>query len=149
MAEHHVISARKWIGTPYRHQSSVKGVGCDCLGLVRGVWRDTVGAEPMVMPTYTPDWDEYEGLEVLMSGADQHLIQKPIDVFQPGEILLFRMKKSAVAKHLGILAPSGSTPRIIHAISGRNVAETSLTPDWQKRIVGQYAFPERSSLWQR
>ena len=29
----------RWIGTPYRHQASLKGVGCDCLGLVRGVWR--------------------------------------------------------------------------------------------------------------
>ena len=34
-----VAEARAWIGTRYRHQASVKGVGCDCLGLVRGVWR--------------------------------------------------------------------------------------------------------------
>jgi cell wall-associated NlpC family hydrolase len=32
-----VAEARTWIGTPYRHQASLKGVGCDCLGLVRGV----------------------------------------------------------------------------------------------------------------
>ena len=32
-------SARSWLGTPYRHQGARKGVGCDCLGLVRGVWR--------------------------------------------------------------------------------------------------------------
>jgi NlpC/P60 family putative phage cell wall peptidase len=31
--------ARAWIGTPDRHQASLKGMGCDCLGLVRGVWR--------------------------------------------------------------------------------------------------------------
>ncbi len=28
-----------WLGTPYRHQGRRKGVGCDCLGLVLGVWR--------------------------------------------------------------------------------------------------------------
>ena len=33
-------AATGWIGTPYRHQASQKGVGCDCLGLVRGVWRE-------------------------------------------------------------------------------------------------------------
>ena len=41
-----VRAARSWIGTPYRHQASLKGVGCDCLGLLRGVWREVVGAEP-------------------------------------------------------------------------------------------------------
>jgi NlpC/P60 family putative phage cell wall peptidase len=34
-----VVATRDWIGTPYQHQASLKGVGCDCLGLVRGVWR--------------------------------------------------------------------------------------------------------------
>ena len=36
--------AYSWIGTPYRHQASRKGVGCDCLGLVLGVWRELYGA---------------------------------------------------------------------------------------------------------
>lgn len=30
-----VAAARGWIGTPYLHQASLKGVGTDCLGLVR------------------------------------------------------------------------------------------------------------------
>ena len=34
-----VAEARAWIGTPYRHQASLKGIGCDCLGLLRGIWR--------------------------------------------------------------------------------------------------------------
>lgn len=42
-----VAEARSWIGTSYRHQASVKGVGCDCLGLVRGVWRACLGEEPV------------------------------------------------------------------------------------------------------
>ena len=41
-----VEEARAWIGTPYRHQASLKGVGCDCLGLIRGVWRAVMGEEP-------------------------------------------------------------------------------------------------------
>lgn len=32
-----VAEARRWLGTPYRHQASVIGAGADCLGLVRGV----------------------------------------------------------------------------------------------------------------
>src|SRR5690242_12458263 len=41
-----IAEARAFIGTPYRHQASLKGVGCDCLGLVRGVWRAVYGDEP-------------------------------------------------------------------------------------------------------
>ncbi|MDG1118150.1 MAG: peptidase, partial [Flavimaricola sp.] len=28
-----VATARGWIGTPYLHQASCRGAGCDCLGL--------------------------------------------------------------------------------------------------------------------
>ena len=51
-----VEAARAWIGTPYLHQGSLQHVGCDCLGLLRGVWRDCVGPEPEIAPPYTPDW---------------------------------------------------------------------------------------------
>ena len=40
-----VAVARRWLGTPYHDQASVPGVGCDCLGLARGVWREVVGPE--------------------------------------------------------------------------------------------------------
>ncbi len=60
-----VAAARAWIGTPYVHQASVKGVGCDCLGLLRGVWRELRGAEPLAVPNYSPDWAEATGAETL------------------------------------------------------------------------------------
>lgn len=50
-----VTAARGWIGTPYRHQASVRGAGADCLGLIRGVWRELYGAEPAEVPAYTAD----------------------------------------------------------------------------------------------
>ena len=56
-AERIVAEASTWLGTPYRHQGSRKGVGCDCLGLVRGVWREVYGtdAETPVSAGITPD----------------------------------------------------------------------------------------------
>lgn len=143
MALEHVEIAREWIGTPYRHQASVRGVGCDCLGLVRGIWRATVGPEPMIIPSYTPDWDEYDGSEVLFTAALEHLDRKSVDPSALGDVLLFRMRRRAVAKHLAVLSSTSEVPRMIHAISGRAVAETTLTPDWRKRIVAQFAFPQR------
>lgn len=49
-----LAEARKWIGTPYHHQASRAGVGCDCLGLVSGVWRALYGDEPQTLPPYGP-----------------------------------------------------------------------------------------------
>ena len=53
-----LTEARRWIGTPYRHQASTMGSGADCLGLIRGVWRNLFGKEPEQIPPYTADWSE-------------------------------------------------------------------------------------------
>src|SRR5262249_34925030 len=58
-----VAEARRWIGTPYPHQASVRGIGTDCLGLVRGVWRALHGPEAEVVPAYARDWAEATGIE--------------------------------------------------------------------------------------
>jgi NlpC/P60 family putative phage cell wall peptidase len=45
-----LVRARDWLGTPYRHQASCKGAGTDCLGLLRGIWREIHGQEPRSVP---------------------------------------------------------------------------------------------------
>ena len=45
-----VAAARRWIGTPYRHQASRIRVGADCLGLVRGVFEEVMGRENAAEP---------------------------------------------------------------------------------------------------
>jgi NlpC/P60 family putative phage cell wall peptidase len=49
-----IAAARSWLSTPYHDQASLRGVGCDCLGLARGVWREVVGPEPFPIPPYSP-----------------------------------------------------------------------------------------------
>ena len=73
-----VLAAEGWIGTPYRHQASLKGAGADCLGLVRGVWRECVGEEPEVIPAYTPDWAEALGEETLLMAARRWMVEMPV-----------------------------------------------------------------------
>ena len=100
-----VAAARSWIGTPYRHQAAGRGAGCDCLGLIRGVWRALYGPEPEVLPPYSRDWGNATGSETLLSAACRHLIPLgSVTDARPGDVLVFRMRDKGVAKHAGILS---------------------------------------------
>jgi NlpC/P60 family putative phage cell wall peptidase len=134
-----VAAARGWIGTPYRHQAAAKGVGCDCLGLIRGVWREVMGQEPQAVPPYTADWSEPQGDERLWRAAARHLREKPAGQAGPGDVILFRMRAGAVAKHLGVV---GGPDSFIHAYSGHGVVESALTPPWRRRIVACFSFDQ-------
>ncbi len=137
-----VDEARTWLGTPYVHQASVKGAGTDCLGLLRGVWRELVGHEPEAVPIYSTDWSEPQGEERLWDAARRHLVEKPGPDLEAGDVLLFRMRDVAVAKHLGIVSATGEAPRFIHAYSGHGVVENSLSEPWRRRVVARFEFPE-------
>ena len=81
-----VAAARGWIGTPYQHQGSLRGVGCDCLGLVRGVWRELIGAEPEPPGAYSSDWAEASKREALAEAAFRHLVPVAVADFAAGEV---------------------------------------------------------------
>jgi NlpC/P60 family putative phage cell wall peptidase len=135
--------ARAWIGTPYHHQASTKGAGTDCLGLLRGVWRAVYGAEPCAIPPYSMDWSEAGAREDLMQAADTWLIRKDISDAATGDVLLFRMRAGAVAKHLGIVGAVGPNPTFIHAYSCHGVIESPLSDPWARKIAARYQFPAK------
>lgn len=142
IAERVLAEARDWIGTPYLHQCATKGAGTDCLGLLRGVWRAVYGAEPEAVPAYTQDWAEPSGEELLWQAARRHLRPKPLAEAAPGDVLLFRMREGAVAKHLGLQARIGTAPSFIHAYTGHGVIESPLSGPWARRIAARFAFPD-------
>lgn len=134
-----VAAARGWIGTPYRHQASLKGVGCDCLGLLRGVWREVLGTEPAAPPPYRPDWAEAGGREALLAAASRHLLPVAPDAVSPGDVLVFRWRGHLPAKHCAILTEAGT---MIHAHDGAAVAEVAFTPWWARHLAGVFRFPD-------
>jgi len=134
--------AHQWIDTPYQHQASVKGAGCDCLGLIRGIWREVYGAEPLKTPAYTPDWAESRGQETLLNAANSCLRPVSKNAAHPGDVLLFRMAPKVPCKHIAILSASD---RIIHAYWGRAVVESYLVPYWTARHAFSFTFPVQPS----
>jgi NlpC/P60 family putative phage cell wall peptidase len=135
-----VAEARWWIGTPYQHQASLKGVGCDCLGLVRGVWRALHGDEPELPPPYSPDWAEAMGRETLAEAAARHMVPVALAAIRPGDVLLFAMKDHAPAKHCAIMSGPYA---MIHAIESHPVAEVTLWSGGRagRRLRFAFAFP--------
>ncbi|MEX0307546.1 MAG: NlpC/P60 family protein [Ruegeria sp.] len=135
-----VDEARGWLGTSYVHQASVRGAGADCLGLLRGVWRAVMGHEPEAVPVYSMDWSEPQGEERMWAAARRHLIEKSPEDITTGDVLLFRMRDAAVAKHLGIVTTQDPL-RFIHAYTGHGVVENTLSEPWRRRVVACFEFP--------
>ena len=133
-----LTEALSWTGTPYRHQGSRKAVGCDCLGLVLGVWRAVYGAAPELPGCYAPDWAEAGGEDLFLAGVRRHCAEKPVGMMSAGDLVLFRWRPHLPAKHAGIVIGPG---RFIHAYQGNAVTVSTLVPQWLKRIAGVFAFP--------
>jgi NlpC/P60 family putative phage cell wall peptidase len=133
-----VAAARGWRGTPYSHQASCKGAGTDCLGLVRGVWREVMGDEPEPPPAYSAGWAETGGGEALVEAARRHLIEIPCTSFLAGDVLLFRWRRHLPAKHAGIACAPDA---MIHAQDGAVVAEVALSDWWRRHLAFAFRFP--------
>jgi NlpC/P60 family putative phage cell wall peptidase len=130
-----MTAAQSWAGTPYRHQGSLKGVGCDCLGLIRGVWRDLYGIEPETLRPYTMDWAETAANDPLMDAAGRHFVRS--DALEPGCLILFRWKAGTAVKHCGIYL---GEDRFLHAYERHAVMASPLIPHWRRRIAGLFLF---------
>lgn len=142
-AERIVEVARSWLGTPYHHQMAVKGAGCDCLGLIRGVYAEVSGRASEIPPPYSRDWAEATGTETMIEAAMRHLLPVPSGMdagngLSAGLVLIFRMRKGAMAKHAAITT---SPLTMIHAIENAVVCEVSLTAWWRRRIAAMFKFP--------
>lgn len=136
-----LATTRTWIGTPYRNQASAKGAGADCLGLLRGVFRETYELEtdPVKVPPYKPDWYERTQRDMLLQAAQEHLIERPVDgPWMPGMVLLFRMKPGVGIKHCAIYCGGD---KMIHAYDRQKVDECNMGHFWTSRVVAVFDFP--------
>jgi len=134
--------AQTWLDTPYQHQASTCGAGTDCLGLIRGIWRELYGAEPETPPAYTPDWADLSGQETLYEAAQRCLSPIANHEAQAGDVVIFRMQNDAPCKHIGILS---SPDTLLHAYWGKAVVESYLVPYWRRRWAYSFTFPPLQS----
>lgn len=135
-----LAEAKTWIGTPYRHQSSRKQVGCDCLGLIAGIWRALYTEQLNVPADYPRSWNaRSDGDDPLLDAAKAYLSTLPNDEGLPGDLIVFRWSVFAPSRHLAIVA-EGDT--IIHAYERHAVMQNALVPSWRRRVSGVFRFPD-------
>lgn len=145
-----ITEARSWIGTPWHHHQSTKGVGCDCIGFVRGVARGIGLADPFD----TPAGMKYRGYAktpepaALLAACAEFLIPVPRAAALPGDVLVFRIGNDPM--HFAILSDrvvDGKVlPHMIHAYAlatreapaGKVVENRIDAAHWEPKIVGAH-----------
>jgi NlpC/P60 family putative phage cell wall peptidase len=140
-----IAAARGWIGTPFHHQASLKRAGTDCLGLVRGVWREVIGPEPEPLPPYHETWAEDGHGEMLCDALARNMRPLPMQEVAAGDVLLFRLGMNSPARHAGIMTGRDT---MVHAWSGHAVAEVPISPWWRRRMACAFRFPDVSGAAQ-
>lgn len=128
-----VASARSMLGTPFRHQGRVPGVGLDCVGLVIAVAReldlsgyDVTGYSRLPQPALLRHHLACAGL-----------VEHPPSAARPGDVMLMRLRR--LAQHLAIRTDIG----MIHShIGSGGVVEHRLAPNWQERLLSVFRFPD-------
>ena len=138
IGEKMVTEARTWIGTPWHHQYCLRGVGVDCVGLVRAAYEVATGNKTDLIVDYhrmPPIGREQRLADILAQYAD------PIDKtdLQPGDILLFRFI-NGTSNHIGLYTGNGC---FIHAwMTVRKVVEMPLDDVWKRAMATAFRVPE-------
>jgi len=131
-----VAEARSWIGTRFCHQGRLKGIGCDCAGLVVGVCK-ALGLSEFDKADYSRIPDGF----MLRDTCANEMTEIPLFDLHPGDVVLFSF--SAHPQHLAIVGDyhlGGLS--IIHAYSkARQIVETRFDDIWIGRIVAGYRLP--------
>lgn len=144
MRDQIVAEARSWIGTPFVHQADRKGIGCDCIGLVRGVG--------VALGIFPPDVTISRELRPFLNygrAPDGRLLpacRKFLDQISfadvlPGDILIFRVLDKH-AQHAGIVTEIQPLT-MVHSYSKTRVMaciEQTVDAFWRSRVAGAFRY---------
>lgn len=143
MTDRIITQARTWLGTPYHHQARLKGVGCDCLGLVVGV-ADELGLKHASGATLSSfdqtDYSRQPDGARLTAMLQSVLYEIPKEDAAPGDLVLFSIEGNP--QHVGLLTDYEGLG-VIHCYApSRKVVEHRLDKKWQQRIVKVFRWQQ-------
>lgn len=134
-----VAEARSWLGTPFQHQGCLKGVACDCIGLVKGVGLalglvdyDPASPEAQAFASYAMMPDSKR----MRQGLTTWLLPIPVAEVLPADILFMAWTREP--QHVALRTDHG----LLHSYSSvGKVVEHAFDESWQRRVVAAYRYP--------
>lgn len=134
-----VAEARAWLGTPFQHQGCLKGVACDCIGLVKGVGLalglvdyDPTSPQAQAFASYSMMPDSKR----MRQGLATWLLPISVAEVLPADILFMAWTREP--QHVALRTDHG----IIHSYSSvGKVVEHAFDESWQRRVVAAYRYP--------
>ena len=106
---------------------------------MRGVYAEAYGRPAEEPPAYTRDLAEACQTETLLEAARRHLIEIDVNDFTAGDVVVFRLRPGAMAKHCGIVS-ARNPDRLIHAFESGPVCEINLSSWWRRKIAASFRF---------
>lgn len=134
-----IDEARSWLNTPWIHQACLKGLGCDCIGLIGGV-AVALGIEGGQEWATTPRYHAYgrsPDAEMLREGCARFLDAIAPDEALPGDILTFSFEHDP--QHFAIVS-SLDPMRIIHAYAQRRRVVENGLPMAKAKLTGAFRY---------
>jgi cell wall-associated NlpC family hydrolase len=122
--------AKLWLNTPFEHHASVFGKGCDCIGLVIGVLKNTgLLKEDFQVEYYSREFMLHHSEEILLTRLRAY--SNPVEQINlvAGDFLLFQFGRCV--SHVGIYL---SDNLFIHSETKKGVSYAILkNSEWSKR----------------
>lgn len=132
-ADEVVAAARACIGTPFRHQGRLPGVGLDCAGLgIVAAKAAGIAIKDFSGYPHLP----FDGMLKKMFDEQEGLQQITVNDIEFGDVLLMRI--SAAPQHVAIYVGGGYMVHAYQAIG--KVAEHRIDELWRRKIVAAYRF---------
>ena len=142
-----VEAARRWVGTPYRHQHRTRGHAVDCVGLVIGAGLDAGVLRTWSEQAWAPHSAYGRAPNPEHMGRAIRQFLNPIDLdpraTAPDGSVAFMGWREHLPMHLAIMATAADGRRtMIHAYAhiGRVVEHGSDGP-WPERVVSWWSYP--------
>lgn len=135
-----VSASRQWLGTRWHHQASVKGVGCDCIGLVAGVARSLglQGGEEFANDPAVKGYGREPDVEMLLAACNRYLIPIDLRAALMGDIYL--MNFNGQPRHFAIISRR-YPDQLVHAYAqARKVVENGMNAVWQARLHSAWSY---------
>lgn len=142
-----IAEARTWLGTPFRHQAKVKGLGCDCAQLViaAGEACGLLAIDPAAWRRFAA-YGRAPNPKRMEEALRAFMVKIAPSRARLGDVMWLSWERAGgradLPMHLAILAEHKGRATMIHALSEvAKVTEHGFTAEWPGRVVSWWRYP--------